>query len=93
MINIYEQEGIKKDSKQHIKSNVALELEESCSIQFKVDNLRKTLTEANVTFSHKEVLCQKGYAHDNIIEFHADNNPCFQKLVSNYAFQGYLSMR
>ena len=93
MINIHEREDVKIDRKNHVKTNAALELEEPCWIQFKVDDLRKMLIEANMSLSRQEVLCQKGHVKNNTIEFHADDDPYFQKLVEDHALQGCLSMR
>ena len=93
MINIYEWEDAKINRKKYIKSNAILELEEPYWIQFKVNNLRKILAEANIPLSRQEVLYQKGYSENNIIEFYADGNPYYQKLVAGYALQGYLSMQ
>ena len=43
--------------------------------------------------SRQQVLFQKGYIKEHVIEFHMDDNPYFQETFKENPLQGYISIR
>ena len=86
MINIHEREDVKVERKKYVLSNKKLELNEPCWIQFSIKNLKTILNQQGIKKARQEVLCEKGYISNEIIEFHVDDDPYFQRLVSQFLF-------